>query len=113
MAIGPMGPGGERQGQAGPRGEAPGSAGSGSGPTGPRGEKVGQAGPNGETPGSGGTKSSDSSTNSRGDSTSDSAELKEAKKQLKSDTEAGNVQAIKDDQEKIRELQQRYAGFAA
>ena len=118
MAIGPVGPRGEKAGQAGPRGEAPGSGGAGKGP-GPQGEKVGQAGPRGETPGSGSSSSnsaiSSSSSNSSiqgSDSVGDSAELKEAKKRLKADTEAGDMQAVQNDQAQIKKLQQQFAGMA-
>jgi len=110
MAIGPVGPRGEKAGQAGPRGETPGSGGA-KGP-GPRGEAVGQAGPRGETPGSGSTSSSSNSQIQSADGVGDSAELKEAKKQLKRDTEAGDLQAVQNDQAQIKKLQQQFAGMA-
>ena len=111
MAIGPVGPRGEKAGQAGPRGETPGSGGGAKGP-GPRGEAVGQAGPKGENPGSGSTSSSSNSRIQGADEVGDSAELKEAKKQLKRDTESGDLQAVQNDQAQIKKLQQQFAGMA-
>ena len=110
----PMGPCGEKPGQAGPRGETPGSGGARG--LGPCGEKPGQAGPRGETPGSGGVRNGNSSQSTQGsnngNSTQDgpSRELKELIQQLKTDHDSGNTAAEEQDKKRIPELMQQLGG---